>query len=546
MFLKTDTMTSNAHYASVPTISRQRNSFSIAERHITTIQFDNLYPMFWRYTYPGDTFNIQHLMMARLQTQISDLFDDLYFDLHAWFVPFRLLQTNWSRFQFNTQTAPGQDNTSLTTPKIDLTTLTSGFPDKSLYDYLGFPTNTSTLAASTEHINNYLGRAYNLIWNTNYRDENFKNPVVVDLDDGPDLPSDYVLLPRGKRHDKFTSALPFLQKGTAPGVPILGSAPVLGIGKFDSTFSLTNVATRESDSTTSIYANAAPFDGNTTAGGTFIVEKKTTDGFPNIRADLSAGLAYMFINDLRLTASVQHLLEGDARGGTRDVESILHRWGVQVPDFRMQRPEYLGGQTFTFDGHVVPATAGYNDGTTDQPQAHLTSFSQAMNSFNFTHSMVEHGVMMILLSARSNLTYQQGLKRELSYQTRFDFYQPEFAHLGEVAMKSKEIQMTGTSATDNAVFGYQEYGYELRYGENRVTAEMRSDYPQSLDYKHMAIDFGPTPPALNGPFINSFTPIDRNIVVASGTSDPIQINSMVKGTMARTLPMFSVPGIKTL
>lgn len=537
MFLSSDT-SQNAHYAQVPTISRQRNSFSIAEKHVTTMQFDYLFPMFHKYIYPGDTLSIQMNQMVRLQTQVSDLFDDLYIDLHAWFVPMRLIHNNWARFQFNTKETINQDNSGLTTPKIDLSTIPGGasFPAKGIYDYFGFPTK-ATFAGSTQHINNYLGRAYNLIWNENYRDENLQNPVPVDKGDGPDNVTNYNMLRRGKRHDKFTSALPFLQKGNPVGARIMGTAPVTTTGQ---TPRITGGGITNANLESALSPSRINAAGNFSTVTTLAWGDQT-----GLQADMTAGLSYMLINDLRLSASVQQLLEADARGGTRDVESIMHRWGVQVPDFRMQRPEYLGGTTFDFDGTVVPATAGYTTGSDELPQAHLTAFSQAMNSFNVTHSFVEHGVFMILSSARSNITYQQGLQRELSYKTRFDFYQPEFANIGEVAVKSKEVEWDGYDATGDTTFGYQEYAYELRYGENRVTSEMRSSHPQSLDYKHMATDFGGSP-TLNSGFITSTTAIDRNIVVASGTSDPIQVNMVTKGTIARTLPMFSIPGITRL
>ena len=540
MFLSGDTEL-QSHYARVPTISHPRNGFSIAKRHLTTIQFDKLFPMYVKYIYPGDTLAIQHHMMARLQTQVSDLFDDLYFDLHAWFVPMRLLQKNWANYQFNTQDTPAQDNSALSSPRLNLTTLpgvTKKFPAKSLFDYMGYPTDAD-YTGSSQHINVYAPLAYNLIWNTNYRDENLQNPVAFD----PTLTtynySDFNLLYRGRRHDKFTSSLPWVAKGILPVVPINGTAPITGIGKKNGDFSIANASARETNGTTQTYTIASNIDGTAATNNEYyVLGSAVNNGYPRIFANLTAGLSYLLLNDFRTTASVQQLLEADARGGTRDVESIKHRWGVQVPDFRMQRPEYLGGQTFSFDGHVVPSTAE----TATNPQAHLTSFSQAMNTFNVTHSFVEHGIFMILVSCRSNLTYQQTLNREFSYQTRYDWYQPEFANVGEIAVKNKERRAVGADLIDDAAYGYQEYAYWMRYDDNMVTAEMRSSYPQSLDYKHMAFDEAGLPP-LNGTNIQSYTPIDRNIVVASDISDPIQINSLVKGTIARTLPMYSVPGL---
>lgn len=524
MHLKTDTGR-NAHFSRVPTISRSRNAFSVSETHKTTIQFDFLYPIKWEYIYPGDTVSLTQNVMARLNTQVGTLYDDLYIDLHAWFVPMRLIQTNWARYQFNAQPGgPAQDNSALTSPKITLSGLgAGGFVAKTLYDYITMPT-AENFSADTEHINNYVARAYNFTWNEDYRDQNLQDPVTVDLDDGPDDPADYVLLKRGKRHDKFTSALTAQQKGTAVTMPLGTSADIKTAANDN------EVPTIYSDPQTAfVQMDTATFVQMTNQSGATPENRK-------LYADLATAVAPT-LNAWRTSASIQHLLEADGRGGTRDVEAIQNRWGVTVPDYRLQRPEYLGGQTFTFDGHVVPQTSETN--TT--AQGTLKQFSSALSALHINHSFVEHGVFFILISCRSNITYQQGLRRELSYKTRYDWYQPEFANIGEVGIKNKEIYMDG-SANDNNIFGYQEYGYELRYSQNCVTAEMRSNYATSKDSLHMADDYASLP-TLGSAWIQSNTDIGRNIVVAPGTADPIELNTLCKGKIARTLPMYSIPGL---
>lgn len=548
MFLKSDTSQANEHFARIPNINKPRNAFGIAERHLTTIQFDKLYPIFHKFIMPGDTISITHALIARLTTQISVLHDDLYFDMHAWYVPLRLVQTNFNRLYWGTQDTPGQVNTSLTTPSlpsgIDGTGV-GGLASKSLYDFFGYPTKVRN-TAGTHYVNNYLGRAYNLIWNENYRDENLQTKLVVDLDDGEDAIADYNIVKRGRRYDKFSSVLGNYQKNSGAAsdifIPIGGQASVLR---------------RSSAPAWNVYVDAS--DTNPTAsalstvvvGGDTLVQNAGAQklSFDPRQGSNQSGLyasftdsyssAYFLVKDLRRSVAIQQILESDNRSGTRPNEASMARFGTSPSDSTLQRPEYLGGMTFTFDGKIVPQTS-MTSGT--HYQGDLTQFSQAQNQFNVTHSFNEWGVMMILISARANITYQQGLARELSWRTRWDFYQPEMANTGDVAMLQQEIYYSGVVADYTTVFGYQEYGYEMRYGENRVSGEFRSNFTGSRDYKHCAENYA-SAPTYSATWIQSNTRIDTNLAVATATADPIEINALTKGKIARVMPLYSVPGM---
>lgn len=541
MQLRSDTG-KNSVFANIPNLSRPRNLFPMYERHTTTMQFDKLFPIFHDWIYPGDTISGQLHFMARLQTQATYLFDDLYLDFHAWFDPHRNVQTNWARYQFNYQETPSQDNGSLTSPAVDFTvstgtvfSSTTGFIAKELYDYFKYPTEVN-LSASTQKYNNYLARHYNNIWDKAYRDQNWMSAPTLDRDDGPDNPNDYALRYRGKRFDWLMSGTKAVMKSQNSflGAPVIGTSPVVSTGAqvlFDTIPSTSSRGFYGESGTTNTELDGANFGAQTP-----LMFGSTT----GLQANLTSGLAYMLVNDLRSTVSVQHFYENDSIGGTRDIESIKHRWGVTVPDFRLVRPEYLGGATFRFDGHIVPQTSE----TASTPQGTLTSFSQLKGALNITHSFVEHGNLIVLVSARSNMTYQQGIEREATARTRLDWYQPEFAHVGNVAILAREVYVSGTDANDINPFLYNEYGYWLRYTRSFVTAEMRSNYATSLDSRHMAYDF--VAPVADASFFNSFTPIVRNIVVDPDDADPIELHTIFEGRMARVLPVNSIPGLTRL
>lgn len=542
--LRTDSNEQNKIFARRPTISKPRNVFPLIKTGKTTHQFDLLHVLYTKEIYPGDTINLYLDFLARLQTQVTDLFDDLYTDVHIWYDPCRNLQTNFNRLFFDTKDVPNQNNEALTTPAIipfSVSPTNYQFQEKSLYDDLEYPTKVNMYrqyidVPGVKHMPNYKARMYNHVWNTNYRDQNLQPPRVLDLDDGPDAYADYAThAKRGKRPDFATSALPFRQKGTAPLVPMQGILPVNSNGQTPTLDGggLAEAQLRINNGSANLVASSA---GTSTANLTWGDET-------GMAVVLQSALAGFYINDLRFTAAVQQLLEQNALGGTRDVEALANIWGVEAEDFRLQRPEYLGGATFTFDGHIVPQTS--ETGTT--PQANLAQFSQQVSGMHIMHSFKEYGFLMIMVSHRSNQTYQNFLKHEDAQRTRWDFFNPIFSNLGEVPIYTHELTCLGADDPDghfdDRQFGWQQYGYWLRAEQNSVTREMRSNATNSFDTKHLAYDFADEP-VLDASFIESDTSaINRNITVDTDEVDPIQVNFKISGTIARMLPMYSIPGL---
>ena len=475
-------------FSRVPKVEIQRSVFNRDHGLKTTLDAGYLVPIFYDEALPGDTFTMDANGFGRLATPINPFMDNLYIETFFFAVPYRLIWDNWEKF-CGEQDNPG-DSTDYLVPQTTTTVTNS-----TLYDYFGVPTDVSL------SFNNLCGRAYNLIYNEWFRDQNLQNSVTVDKGDGPDTASNYTLLKRGKRHDYFTSALPWPQKGDAVSLPLGTTAPVATNADYGDQIGV--VSTTQSNAVKNFYAD-------TGAGNYTLLGNGTLPTGDALYADLSDATAAT-INQLREAFQIQRLYEKDARGGTRYTEVIQSHFGVTSPDARLQRPEYLGGGKDRININPVAQTSS-TDTTT--PQGNLSGYgTTGFTGHRFSKSFTEHSVVIGLVCVFADLTYQQGLARHFSRQTRWDFYWPTLAHLGEQTILNKEIYAQGTTADDD-VFGYQERYAEYRYKPSNVTGQMRSNFAQSLDTWHLAQDFGSLP-ALNASFIEENPPVDRVTAVAS-------------------------------
>lgn len=496
-------------FSRVPKADIQRSVFNRDHGLKTTMDAGQLVPIFVDEALPGDTFNLRMTGFGRLATPINPFMDNVYIETFFFAVPYRLVWDNWEKM-CGEQDNPG-DSTDYLVPTVS-GTVTTG----SLFDYMGVPIGNALTW------NNLHGRAYNLIWNEWFRDENLQDSVVVDKDDGPDTYSDYTVLKRCKRHDYYTSCLPWPQKGDAVSLPLGTSAP---IGVPDNS---QPIAVDENGDLRLLTRNTSSnrVEATTVASGTF------TEMF----ADLSEATAAT-INQLREAFQIQKLYERDARGGTRYTEIIRSHFGVVSPDARLQRPEYLGGGKDRINVNPIAQTSS-TDTTT--PQGNMSAFATTgFSGHGFSKSFTEHSVIIGLACIFADLNYQQGLNRMWSRQDRWDFYWPALAHIGEQAVLNKEIYAQGTSA-DNDVFGYQERFAEYRYKPSMITGQFRSTASTSLDNWHLAQEFGSLP-ALNASFIEENPPLDRVLAVPS--EPDLLLDAFFDLKCARPMPVYSVPGL---
>lgn len=547
-----------SHFALNPTrIDMSRSTFDRSASVKTSFNVGDIVPFFLEEVLPGDTFNVHSSKVVRMQTLLTPMMDNVYLDTYYFFVPNRLVWNHWKEFNGENTESAWIPQTEYSIPQI--TAPSGGWSVGTLADYFGLPTGVSGISVSALPF-----RAYALIMNEWFRDQNLQDPLVVPVDDATvkgvnsgnfvsDVAKGGKPYIAAKYHDYFTSCLPSPQKGpdvtlkvaSQGDLPVMTKSDAHSLGSSELLFGNIPVNARTD--------NLLAISGSGVSGGGYLTSLDASglsslgnvNSYPqpsNLWAINSGNAIVATINQLRMAFQIQKLYERDARGGTRYIEILKSHFGVTSPDARLQRPEYLGGNRIPINVNQVIQQSGTGAGA-DTPQGTVVGMSQTTDSHaDFIKSFTEHGYIIGVMVARYDHTYQQGIERHWSRKTRFDFYWPVFANIGEQAVKNKEIFAQGT-AEDDQVFGYQEAWSDYRYKPNRVTGEMRSAYSQSLDVWHLADDYDKLPALSDSWIREDKNTVDRVLAVKSTVSNQLFADIFIKNRATRPMPMYSIPGL---
>lgn len=547
-----------SHFSQIPRANIRRARFKRNYANTTTINEGEIVPIYVDEVLPGDTVNLTQNSLVRMATPIYPVMDNCYLDIYYFFCPNRLVWEHWENLM-------GQNDESYWAPKTEysvpqLTAPSGGWKEGTIADYMGIPTKIANISVSSLPF-----RAYARIWNEWFRDENLQQPVVQDIDDATNTGSNTgtqltdaqnggLPLKAGKMHDYFTSCLPEPQKGEASAVPVdMAINPEIVTTSRNHDMGGTALywqpVNGEPSSTNKSYPIGAIFQTSkeyalTRASGTWNQGSESFLLAPsNLELRESTTNSTITINELRQAIAIQHILEADARGGTRYTELLKNEFGVTSPDSRLQRTEYIGGNRIPINiSQVIQQSA--TDTTSPQGNTAAYSLTTSRNKM-MTYSATEHGYILGLAVIRVDHSYQQGLRRMWSRKRRFDFYHPMLANLSEMEVLNKEIYCQGNEEDDD-VFGYQEAWADYRYHPNMVTGEMRSNFAQSLDAWHYA-DYYKKLPVLSSEWIQEGKEnIDRTIAVQSEISHQFIANFYFEQTWTRPMPIYSVPGLEKI
>lgn len=562
---------SNSRFAQAPQVDIQRSTFDRSSGHKTTFNAGKLVPIYVDEVLPGDTFEMTTSTIVRGSTPIFPVMDNANLDIYFFFVPNRLVWDHWKEFNGENTTSKWEQTVEYSIPQMapPLSTdkIKEGWERGTLADYMGIPTQIGPGASQTNPqytVNHLPFRAYCLIWNEWFRDQNLQDPVLIDTGDSQTNGRHLIpegnsitfenqaalqganLLPVNKYFDYFTGALPEPQKGPDVLLPLGQTAPVITMttdvaGVTGNSPNLRFVSNGEIAQQSNVVITPTGTGKGTlnyTGGNAGPINGKLIPS--NLYANLEEATSAT-INELRLAFQLQKLYERDARGGTRYIEIIKSHFGVTSPDARLQRPEYLGGERIPINIDQVIQTSGTMQGTT--PQGNTAAYSLTGNQGSyFKHSFVEHGYVLGLACVRTEHTYQQGLEKIWNRKNRFDFYWPALANIGEQAILNKEIYLQPIKEVNEQAFGYQEAWAEYRYKPSRVSSAFRGNVG-SLDAWHYA-DYYDELPKLSAEWVQeTYKNVDRTLAVQSTLEDQYIADFWFKCKCTRPMPIYSIPGL---